>query len=325
LSTAPLDLASTYALIESGCCVLDSGIDAVLVRGRDATSWLQGQVSQDIAPLAPGQSAETLVLSPQGKIDAFCGVTVFGPEEVLLHVAAGYGPALAERLGRFRLRVKVELEVGSLRCLVMRGPTSGAVLEDAGLALEPSDGPPEGGFGGDWLIAVPARWPGHEGYDILAPRGRNPWPPLEAPFGDPEAFEASRIEAGIPAMGREINEKTIPQEAGHLVDHTVSFTKGCYTGQELVARLDARGGNVARRLRGVVLAPDSSGAELVPGAVLSHEGRELGRLTSVAPSPGFEAPVALAYVRRDVVPPFVATGEAGGSAAEIRELPLAIS
>jgi len=101
----------------------------------------------------------------------------------------------------------------------------------------------------------------------------------------------------------------------------VSFTKGCYTGQELVARLDVRGGNVAWRLRGVVLDP---AAESPAGARLFAGEREVGRLTSVAWSPGFTAPVALAYVRRDVVPPFVATAAPHGAIAKIWELPLQI-
>jgi folate-binding protein YgfZ len=120
-------------------------------------------------------------------------------------------------------------------------------------------------------------------------------------------------------MGRELTEKTIPQEAGSLVEHAVSFTKGCYTGQELVARLEARGANVARRLRGVVLDPAGEGLDDV---TLVLADREVGRLTSVAWSPRFAAPVALAYVRRDVVLPAVAKLTPGGAGAEIRELPL---
>jgi folate-binding protein YgfZ len=145
------------------------------------------------------------------------------------------------------------------------------------------------------------------------------WPPLEVPLGDPAAFEVARIEAGVPAMGRELTEKTIPQEAGSLVEHAVSFTKGCYTGQELVARLEARGAKVARRLRGVVLDPAGEGLD---DATLVLADREVGRLTSVAWSPRFAAPVALAYVRRDVVLPEVAKLAPGGAGAEIRELPL---
>jgi folate-binding protein YgfZ len=129
-----------------------------------------------------------------------------------------------------------------------------------------------------------------------------------------------RIEAGIPVMGREIDEGTIPAEAG-VVDMSVSFTKGCYTGQELVARIDSRGGNVPRRLRGVVL-----GDGTVPplGATVQSEGKEVGRLTSVAFSPRLDAPVALAYVRRAVEVPteVVVQWEGGTSSARVEALPL---
>jgi glycine cleavage system aminomethyltransferase T len=90
-----------------------------------------------------------------------------------------------------------------------------------------------------------------------------------------------------------------------------------------VARLDARGGNVARRLRGVVLGTTAA-EELPSDTVLVSGDREVGRLTSVAWSPGFGAPVALGYVRRDVVPPLAARLTPGGASAEIRELPLLI-
>src|SRR5438105_13008988 len=125
-------------------------------------------------------------------------------------------------------------------------------------------------------------------------------------------------------MGSELDERTIPAEAGILAQ-TVSFTKGCYTGQELVARIDSRGGNVARRLRGVVMGDDvvpPVGAVLAtPGAGGDARPKALGRPTSVARSPAPGAPVALAYVRREAVaPPALAgRGEGGrgpGRAAE---------
>jgi len=101
-------------------------------------------------------------------------------------------------------------------------------------------------------------------------------------------------------MGRELDERTIPAEAG-IVDVTVSFTKGCYTGQELVARIDSRGGNVSRRLRGLVFAADDPVPP--PGAAVWHADKQVGALTSVSRSPGSGAPVALAYVGRAVSPP----------------------
>ena len=112
---------------------------------------------------------------------------------------------------------------------------------------------------------------------------------VEGVPSDLESYEVLRIKAGIPAMGHEINESTIPASLG-VNDRAVSFTKGCYTGQELVARIDSRGGNTPTKLVGV------RGAAVVGDPVVV-EGREVGRITSAA------GDVALALVRRDVVPP----------------------
>jgi folate-binding protein YgfZ len=293
-----------------------------VVGGPDARGWLQGQVSQDLGALAVGHSAETLVLSPQGKVEVYCRATMLADDVVLLDTETGYGEVLSRRLGRFRLRVKADLESGIIRCLKVRGPASLTRLASAGLELGAmvADAPATV-MSGLWTLAVPTTWPGYGGLDVLAAAEVPGWPQLDVPLGDPAAFEVARIEAGVPAMGSELTEKTIPQEAGNLVAHTVSFTKGCYTGQELVARLDARGGHVAWRLRGVVL--DSAG-ECPDDALLVSGDREIGRLTSLAWSPGFAAPVALAYVRRDIVLPAATTVMPGGANAEIRELPLSI-
>ena len=124
--------------------------------------------------------------------------------------------------------------------------------------------------------------------------------------------ERHRIVAGWPKMGAEITDTTIPHETG-IVDRTVSFTKGCFTGQELVARMDSRGGNAPRRLRGVVL----EGAAPV-GARIEVDGNQVGELTSVA------GDVALAYVRRGAEPPLDATvaWDGGSVGGRIEPLPL---
>ena len=321
--TTVLNLESSYNLIRTDACGIEVVRDAVLVRGPDARSWIQGQVSQDISSLGIGASAETLVLSPQGKIDLYCRVTILGEDVVLFDVLAGYGQVLSDRLRRFRLRVKAELEPGTIRCVSIRGPRSAAVLADAGLELAHlvADAPPAG-LGDCFSVAVSSLWQGYLGIDVLSSAKAAEETNLSARLGDPAAFEAARIEAGVPEMGRELTEKTIPQEAGELVRHTVSFTKGCFTGQELVARLDARGGNVAWRLRGVVLEPTGLARA---GSTLSASDREIGRLTSVAWSPGLKTQVALGYVRRDVVPPCQARVGPVGGTAKIRELPLEIN
>jgi folate-binding protein YgfZ len=317
--TPSLSLKDSYDLLKTGAVALETDRDAVFVRGPDARAWLQGQVSQDLDKLALGESAETLVLSPQGKVDSYCRATVVAKDVIVLDTDAGHGAALCERLRRFRLRVKAELESAPLLCWSVRGPLARAVLDTAGLATG-LIAPPEAAAAG-FLAVIGADWPGYAGFDVLGPADRVKEVLLAVRFGDPAAFEAARIEAGVPRIGRELTERTIPQEAGAVVEHAVSFTKGCYTGQELVARLDARGGNVAWRLRGVVL---ESGAQSRPGAPLLAGDREVGHLTSLTWSPGYAAPVALAYVRRDVVPPLLATTAPDMAQAEIRELPLQI-
>ena len=151
--------------------------------------------------------------------------------------------------------------------------------------------------------------------------------PGDAGLADDGLAEADRIVSGVPRMGAElVVGQTIPAEAGQgVIDASVSFTKGCYTGQELVARIDSRGGNVPRHLRGLVLAgigeadpAPPPGAEIVVGDTV------VGHVTSVAWSPARAEAVALGYVGRGVEPPVgaVVRWEGGETAAEVRSLPL---
>jgi len=268
--------------------------DFVHAAGPDVTSFLQGQLSQNVAVLAPGGSTWALLLQPQGKVTAFLRVLRVGEEEFVLETDAGFGPAVVERLNRFKLRVKCDLEPLAWRCLAVRGPQAHELVADG----------------------VVADWPGLPGRDLV---GEAPAVPAGVTECGMDTYEAVRIEAGIPLMGRELDEGTIPAEAG-VVDMSVSFTKGCYTGQELVARIDSRGGNVPRRLRGLVL---EAGPAPV-GAAVRADAKVVGQLTSVAFSPGLDATVALAYVRRAVEPPaeVVVEWDGGASPARVEALPL---
>lgn len=263
--------------------------DVVRVTGPDAVSFLQGQISQDVEALpADGSSAWSFVLQPQGKVDAWFRVTRTGDEAVLLDVDAGFGEALVARLERFKLRTKAEFEpLADWRCVAVRGV-------DLPGGIDPA-------------------WPGVAGTDFLGPDVARP---SEIDDGTLDQYESLRIECGVPAMGRELTERTIPEEAG-VVERSVSFTKGCYTGQELVARIDSRGGNVPRRLRGLILDGDDVPAD---GTPLTIEGAEVGTITSAARSGRLDAVVALAYVKRDVDVP--TGGDVGGRVARIEPLPL---
>ncbi len=251
--------------------------DVVRVQGAEAIDFLQGQLSQDVASLSVDESAPSLLLQPTGKVDAWLRVTRLASDEVLLDVDAGFGEAVLTRLSRFKLRTKVDLSLEQWSGLALRGP-----------GAEGIDVPPG-------AVGLAARWTGVEGVDVLSD---GELALAGAPLVDPAAFDALRIECGVPAMGAELTDATIPAEAGQwLMDASVSFTKGCYTGQELVARIDSRGGNVPRPLRGLLVDGDP-----VPvGTTVHHAGSEVGTVTSSARSAVLGA-VALAAVARAVEP-----------------------
>ncbi|MGA8296164.1 MAG: glycine cleavage T C-terminal barrel domain-containing protein [Acidimicrobiales bacterium] len=293
-----LDLDATYAAIHDDKVGYEEPVDAVRVVGPEALSFLQGQVSQDLAPLETLGALETLVLSPQGKLDGHAWVVRLAEDEAVLISALGFGEGLYDRLSRFKVRVKADLSLEAWERAVLRGPKAAGeqVPEDA--------------------VRVPIDYPGYVGVDLV---GLEIALPDDVPIGTDEGFEAARIEAGIPRMGAELTEKTIPQEAG-IVERTVNFDKGCYTGQELVARIDARGGRVPRRLVGLVV----DGPTPQRGDTLRFGGSDVGRVTSAAYSPRVHAPVALAYLKRDIEVPSAleVVTEDGVLPAEASALPL---
>ena len=261
--------------------------DVVRVAGPEAVAYLQGQVSQDVEGLAAGSSARSFVLQPTGKVDAWVRVTRTGDDELVLDVDGGHGEQLVARLRRFLLRTKADIDPLDWRVVALRGP--GAEEIEVPTAT-----------GGEVLV-LPAGWPRVEGVDLLGPGVE---PPAGVPQADPDAYASLRIRSGVPRMGAELTERTIPTETGQwVVDGSVSFTKGCFTGQELVARIDSRGGHVPRHLRGLVVGGD----EVPPvGASVVADGAEVGSVTSAASPPGGGQPVGLAYIGRGVTPPAAA-------------------
>jgi tRNA-modifying protein YgfZ len=305
-----LAFEESYRALTAGAGAVELAREAITVKGPQAVEYLQGQLSQDVENLGAGQSTLSLLLEPQGKISAFLRVTRTGSDSLLLDFDAGHLDAVVDRLRRFKLRTKADIEVlEGWRAMALRGP---------GLVIPALGEEPEGG--GDVLMD-PVRaafdWPGLVGVDLL---GSAPEAPAGVELCDPAAYEVLRIEVGLPVMGHELEERTIPEETG-LVAATVSFTKGCYTGQELVARIDSRGGNVPRRLRGVVSAGEEP-AEMAVGQAVTADGREIGRLTSVAVSP-VHGPVALAYIKRGNEPPVRAQLDGEGAEVDVVALPLA--
>jgi folate-binding protein YgfZ len=250
--------------------------DTVTVAGPDATAYLQGQVSADVDALAVGESSWTFVLEPTGKLGFLARVRRTADDSFRFDVDAGTGDELAGRLRRFLLRTKATVETGSLSVEV--GSTT---------------------TGGETLVG----WWGEGEHVVTDPAAE------DADGADAEAAaaaEVQRIAAGWPAHGHELVDGVIPGETG-VVQLAVSFTKGCYTGQELVARIDSRGGNVPKRLHRLVL----TGPAEVDDAI-TVDGLEVGAITSVA---GVDA---LGYVHRSVSAPSQA--EVAGAPAQILEL-----
>jgi tRNA-modifying protein YgfZ len=261
---------------------------------------LQGQISQDIEKLAIGQSVWSLVLQPQGKVDGWFRVARLAEDTYQLDIDQGSGAAVLARLQRFMLRTDAVLSLETEPWLAVRGPASE---------------PPAN------VIALATPTATMSGYDLL---GADAAHPSAVPIGHSDAYEALRIRQGIPVHGKELTEKTIPAEAG-IVEQSVSFTKGCYVGQELVARIDSRGNNTPRNLAGLIVSTAGSGEQLLlgPGAILEVEGKTVGHVTSAAPSPEFGA-IGLAYIARgtDVPGPATVTLADGSTAdAQLVALP----
>jgi tRNA-modifying protein YgfZ len=310
---------------------------AVLVEGPDGLTFLQSLLSQDIDTLHDGQGVHALLLQPQGKLDTDLRLLRVG-DAAWLDCEVGRGEALAASLRRFKIRVKAEVEdrTGGWGCLTLRGPEVAARVEAAGgpalpaeqhahVAWAPGMGgvPPTAAAGAAKDIGtgatrlVRADWPGGPpGADLVGPVGElaGVWTALRAAGFRPAgltAFEAARVRAGVPRQGLDIDEKTIPQEAFLELD-AVSFTKGCFLGQELVCRIDSRG-HVNRLLRSLRMGIDTTPPA---GAGIVVADKEVGALTTVARSE--DGVVALGYVRREVeVPADVLVRWDGGEAPAV--------
>ena len=241
--------------------------DLVWFDGDDAIRFLNDLISQEIAALAPGTVVRSLLLQPRGKLDHLLWV-LRGEGRVGLVADPGRGSELAAKLGRYRIRVDVEIEEGTHPTWLMVGESQIVT----GQWREESEG----------LIAgLP--WNGPKLTLVTGER------PSLAEFST-EEMDRIRIEAGEPLFGIDVDTSTIPQESG-LVSETVDFTKGCFLGQELVARIDSRG-RVNRHLRKLKF----EGAAPETGSEIRFGDRVVGTLGSIAGDLG------LALIRREVEP-----------------------
>src|SRR5262247_1532106 len=240
-----------------------SNRDIVRITGADRLSWLHSLTTQDLEHLQPGTSAQSLVLSPQGHIEHHLTLTDDGTA-LWAHVEPGTGASLLAFLQsmRFLLRVDPAEVTGDFAVLTLMGPARPATA-------------PEGA-----VISMADSF----GMDVVVPRDRLQGISAALEHGGAAvvglaAYEALRIAAHRPRLGLDTDHRTLPHEVG-WIDTAVHLNKGCYRGQETVARVHNLG-HPPRRL--ILLHLDGSVETLPrPGAPVEHEGREVGRVTSAA-------------------------------------------
>jgi tRNA-modifying protein YgfZ len=278
-------LRDQYEAFQAGRGIVElSGWTCLALTGADRHAFLHNFCTNDIKRLTPGNSCETFFTNVKGRIIGH-GLIDCRENELVVIGEPDQATRLFEHLDRYIIREDVQLHDET--------PARGSLLVDADFAAQQ--------FG---LAAYVTDWYAIKGRTLRL---------IEAPAADvrklkerlaangfvscDEAFETVRIEAGMPLFGVDFDDRNLPQEVGRN-DEAISFTKGCYLGQETVARIDALG-HVNQQLVGVQF-----GGEAVPdkGTALTHNGKTIGWVTSAVLSPKLDAPLALAMVRREHSP-----------------------
>jgi tRNA-modifying protein YgfZ len=321
--TALTSQSDALAAARHGAVLIDRpDLATIALDGADALRYLHAICTQHTADLRPGDVTEALLLSPKGKIEFAFRLAVLDAG-VLLDADAQAAPALAERLARFVFRHDVAVAEPARGAVSLLGPAAGDALVAAvtSAPVGPGGSPGEPGLaprwtGGPGLVAhrTPA------GVDLVGPAAPEAAASLEragVATGPAALWELVRVERGLPRAGRELTDDVLAEEAGLLGSH-VHLDKGCYPGQETVARVHNLG-QVQRRLAGLRFQPGGPDGLPAPRTdLLTDDGRRAGQLRSVVRHPEL-GPIGLAYVRRVVAPGRLVL--AGAHPATVVELP----
>jgi tRNA-modifying protein YgfZ len=309
-----VELDAQYRQLREECGLLDrSGRGKLAIRGAEAAEYLQGQLTNDVEGLAPGEGCYAALLDRKGHMQGDMRVLRLDPDEVWIDTEPEALGAVKRHLDMYKVGRQVEVaDLSAERAILsLVGPRS---VEVAGTAALPTQASEAASVGGVECLAVGARG----GADLIAAAGdaerlREALLAAGAAEVSPEAVEVLRIEAGVPRFGAEMSGETMPAEAG-IVEAAVDFEKGCYIGQEPVARLHYRG-RPNRHLRGLELS-----APAAPGTALRLGEREVGRIGSACVSP-VRGPIALAIVRREAEPGAELLVGEDGVTARVVDLP----
>ncbi|GJG87966.1 glycine cleavage system protein T [Gemmatimonadetes bacterium T265] len=322
------DVATQYAALRSGALLVDHGArDLWTFRGPKAAETVTGLVTNDVAGLAPGLGCYAAALTAKGRIvadvrifvcevanpaaagtDWLDGVTLV--VDVPPRAAEGWGALIRKFVNPRSAPYRREHE--RLRAFGIYGVRARNAIADAfgappaALAALPTYAHATISVENTRLLVARVPDLGVDGFLLVGPQGQHEtvWERVRSAVsgvvvGDEDAYTIARIEAGYPEWGVDIDETTIPQEANLDDLHAISYTKGCYTGQEVVARIHFRG-HVNRHLRGIAYPPDDPA--IPTGAELADEGGKIvGDVRSSAISPRLGG-VAIGMVRREVPP-----------------------
>lgn len=305
------DALAEHAALRGGAGVIDLSFRGRLcVLGADRARFLNGQVTNNVKDLKPGTGCYAALTTNKGKLQGDLNILCLA-DELLLDFEPGLTAKFTERLERFVVADDVQFMnvAPHYGLLSVQGPRSAEVVSAMGLfgalpgnafgSVKASDAT----LGELYLANLPRA--GMAGFDLFVPLA------AMGAVADKliaaakqvggcvcgwEALEMARIKAGIPRFGADMDETNLPQEAG-IETRAVSFTKGCYIGQEVINRIRSFG-QVSRALRGLRL-PDDLPALPAHGDKLLHGGKEVGQITSAVKSPTLRANIALGYVRKE--------------------------
>jgi folate-binding protein YgfZ len=302
------DPGAEYTRACQGAALFDvSHRGKIEITGPDAARFLHNLSTNDVVKLPPGSGQEAFLTTGQAKIVAY--VLLFhrlmpdGTSAFWLDVAPGTAAKVAQHLEHYHITEQFELadRTRSWNQVHLAGPQADAILNQVFKKEPPSLGPLQ--HVTVWLGKIPCWIRRHDalglpGYDVLSPWGLagEVWQSFTNAGAVPsglQVYQVLRVEAGTPVYGVDIDETNLPQEVGRT-EQAVSFTKGCYIGQETIARIRTYG-HVNRSLVGLKLA----GTVAAPaGSKLFRDGKEVGQVTSSVVSPRRGTAIALGYVRR---------------------------
>lgn len=317
----PLDFGDPAAeeeALATGCALLlRTWAERVDVGGADRQRFLHGLLTCEVKGLAPGQGAYGFFTDVAGKIRADVALRVHD-ELLALELPAGvWAAGLEEHVHRYRIADRVEpVRVTGLVVATLAGPGAGSALTGLGLELPAAPwSHATVSLGGVEAVLWNRHLDGEAVFDLEVPtieagRLAEVLAKVASPVGE-RAWEARRVEGLVPRFGVDYGPDHFPQETG--LDEAVSFTKGCYLGQEVVARIHYRG-KVNRAVRGLLFA---GAAPALGTAVVDEEAKELGRVTSLATSRRLGRAIGLGLLHRRVGEPGSIVRLADGSTAEV--------